>query len=279
MEIKNAAIYLNTVKEQSLATYETLSEVLNSRGIKNYPLSHEDSETALKKNTDFMFCLGGDGTLLKAARLAVEQDIKIMGVNNGTLGFLSSVEAGISFDALLKDLENDNFIEQKRMLLNVVAVRENSRILLGAALNDCVIKTGQPRAIYLDVSYNNSPMKEYFGDGLIISTPTGSTAYSLAAGGPIVYPGLDVLILTPVCPHSLSQRPIVLPPAGELSIKLSSKKRDSSATLSLDGQINFNINYQDTINVVRNEKKISILYPKDYDFLRTLSNKLKWGSR
>ncbi|MDR0646613.1 MAG: NAD(+)/NADH kinase [Elusimicrobiota bacterium] len=279
MRIKNAAIFINSDKEQSLKLYKNITEELAARNIKYYVFDAVNPDYTLQKNTDIVFCLGGDGTLLKAARGAAEKGVKIIGINGGTLGFLTAAGAHTPFKQLLDDICKGDFLECRRLMLDVRILRENKEVFHELAFNECVIKTNEPKAISLHVFYDNFELKEYFGDGIIVATPSGSTAYSLAAGGPIVFPSLEVFVLTPVCPHTLTQRPLVLPCAKTLNICLSPKKRGLKVALNLDGQINFPVDYKDDIIVSRSKKSISLLYPKSYNFFNILAGKLKWGSR
>lgn len=279
MKIDIAAIYLDTAKQPSLNIAKALSKTLLEYGIKHYVLEYSATPRDIKEGTSLMLCIGGDGTLLKAARMAAGKDMKIVGINSGHLGFLSAAEACASCDDLIDSISNDGFFEQKRLLLSVSVMRSGAEVFSSSALNECVIKTCEARAMSLNVTYGQSELKEYFGDGLIVATPTGSTAYSLAAGGPIVYPTLDVFILTPICPHTLTQRPLVLPASEPIKINVSLRKHGVNVGLSLDGQVNFNISYEDTVNIERSVNTVSILFPKDYNFFKALTSKLKWGSR
>jgi NAD+ kinase len=280
MEIKIAAIFLNSAKEQSLKLYKDISKELALRGIKHYALNAAACKCAVKKGTDIIFCIGGDGTLLKAARSAAAlKNVKIIGINAGSLGFLSSIEADASFKNLLSALRVGNYVECRPLMLDVCIRRDNKEIFRSKALNECLVKTGEPRAIAVDVSYGGYGLKEYFGDGVIIATPTGSTAYSLAAGGPIVCQGVDVFIITPVCPHTLAQRPLVLPADKKIEMRVAPKKAGISVSINIDGQVNMSVDCRDKITISRSLQSVSIIYPKNYNFFNVLTNKLKWGGR
>jgi NAD+ kinase len=279
MKIKTAALFLNSEKERSLEICRNIAKELEAAAIEHYALDCGSCPSDIKEDTDILFCLGGDGTLLKAARTAADKGVKIVGINGGTLGFLSGLEPEVSFKDVLAGLENGNFFELKRLMLDVGVFRGNKQLLRETALNECVIKTSEPRAISVNLFYNDCELKEYFGDGIIISTPTGSTAYSLAAGGPIVYPALDVFILTPICPHTLTQRPLVVPSDNTLRARLSQRKPGLTVSLNLDGQVNFPVGYDDDVLISQSNKSISILYPGGYNFFDVLTSKLKWGSR
>jgi len=278
MEIKTAAVFLNSAKESSIALYKNLKAELEARGIEHYALDSLSYPSDIKDNTDIMFCIGGDGTLLKAARTAAEKGLKIIGINGGTLGFLSAAEASAPLPVTLEALRKNDFFELKRLMLDVSVMRGGKQVFRETALNECLLKTTDPRAISINLFYNDNELKEYFGDGIIVATPTGSTAYNLAAGGPIVYPGLGVFILTAICPHTLTQRPLVLPSNNTLRARLSKRKNGLMASLSIDGQINFPFGYEDELIITQSANSISVLYPSRYNYFDVLTSKLKWGS-
>lgn len=271
MKIKTAALFYNAAKEQSKRIRKNLAVRLKSAGIAYYEIDG-NSAAAVKKGTDIIFCIGGDGTLLKAARMA--GNTGLMGINGGSLGFLSAVEAAGDFRALLNSLKNGDFTESPRLMLDVRVIRGGKKIFAAKALNECVIKADGARAISLNIFYNSSALKTYFGDGIIISTPTGSTAYNLAADGPVVYPAIGAFILTAICPHTLTQRPLVLP-----TDKVLKAAPKTPCALNIDGQIHFPVAQGDEIIIAKSTRRARILYPKDYNFFDVLTAKLKWGSR
>lgn len=279
MKIKSAIIYLNRTKEQNANICASLEKTFDNFGIHHYVADYKSGAGEIKQGTDLAVCLGGDGTLLRAARAAAGTGVKVIGINSGSLGFLSASEATNNFTEIIEAILKDKVQQQERMLLDVTLTRNGATAFKDCALNECVIKTCQARAVTLSANYAGEEIKEFFGDGLIISTPTGSTAYNLAAGGPIAYPTLDAFILTPICPHTLAQRPLVLPAQKPLTIQISPKKPDISLVVSLDGQINFTPNYGDTLTITKHKGSVCILYPQEYGFFNTLTAKLKWGSR
>ena len=279
MKIKSAIIYLNRTKEQTGKLCAALQKTLETLGIEHYVADYKCTRGEIKKGTDLAICLGGNGTLLRAARAAAGSNVKVIGINSGSLGFLSASEATNNFLNIIETILKGKVQKQERMLLDITLTRNGKVAFKDCALNECVIKTCQARAITLSARYGQEDIKDFFGDGLIIATPTGSTAYNLAAGGPIAYPTLDAFILTPICPHTLAQRPLVLPAQKPLTINISPKKPDIALVLSLDGQINFTPNYGDTLTITKHKGSVCILYPKEYGFFNTLTAKLKWGSR
>ena len=277
MELKQAAIYINKKNPLSFECAKTLKAELNAAKIKNYLTDNKTK--ALKKGTDLVFCLGGDGTMLSASEKAAKLNIKMLGINSGNLGFLAALKIQKDFKQVIQDLLKDKFAEQERFLLKADVFRNKKNIFSACALNEAVIRPIQARPVNLNVLFDKSQAKNYFGDGLIIATPTGCTAYNMAAGGPIVMPSLNVFILTAICPHTLSQRPLVLPADKEIKILLDKAKKDININLTLDGQTNFALRNNDIIKITQSKQKLKILYPKTYDFFETLTTKLNWGQR
>lgn len=277
MKVKQAAIYVNKQNPLSLKTAQALKKVLDNAKIENYQTDTKAKDFV--KGTDLIFCIGGDGTLLSAAQKAAKMGIRIVGINSGNLGFLAALKIQADFKQILQDILKNDFTEQERFLLKAEVLRNKKLIFSSAALNEAVLRPAQARAINLNVLFDASQVKNYFGDGLIVSTPTGCTAYNLAAGGPIVMPSLNVFILTAICPHTLSQRPLVLPADKGIKVLLDKVKKDIDINLTLDGQNNFALKNNDIVKISQSKQKLKILYPKNYDFFETLTAKLNWGQR
>ena len=185
--------------------------------------------------------------MLRTARYVAQHHVPIVGINMGTFGYLTEVNLNETYAALELILKGD-FLTEKRMMLDVKIRRGNKIIGSGIVLNDVVINRGNlSRIVELETSINNQYLTTYKSDGLIISTPTGSTAYSLSAGGPIVFPGKDLIIINPICPHTLTNRPIIFPENSDLQITLWSK--ESGATVTLDGQESYRISSGDVVTV------------------------------
>jgi NAD+ kinase len=200
-------------------------------------MSDVHSKTKLPSLVDMIMVLGGDGTLLSVARLIGEYNVPILGINLGSLGFLTEVTLEEMYLAL-EDVLRHEFTVTRRMLLNASVSRDEERIAQYCALNDVVMtKSALARIIDLQICVNDQDVTMCKADGLIIATPTGSTAYNLAAGGPIVHPDMHALIMTPICPHTLTNRPVVLPEDSVLTITLKSENED--VFLTLDGQVGF----------------------------------------
>jgi NAD+ kinase len=235
------------------------------------------SRNEIAKLVDMVIVLGGDGTMLSVARLVCEKDIPILGVNLGSLGFITEIQALEIYDALEKILEgNCNY--EERLMLNVSVTRQKEKIAEHTVLNDVVINKGAiARMIDLEIFIDKKYLSEFKADGLIISTATGSTAYSLSAGGPILYPTLENIIITPICPHMLTNRPLVIP--GDSEVKTTLKAKSGEVVLTLDGQSVFTIKEGDVIAVKKSPFKAKLIMPYERDYYQTLRSRLKWGER
>ncbi len=230
-------------------------------------------------NARLCISLGGDGTVLRCARQTAPLHIAVLAVNCGHLGFLSACEAADA-PAVLTDFLQGNFKMNSRWLLEADILRAGQEPLCSAlAFNDCVIKATQPRAFSLRAEQNGQLFKTFYGDGVIVATPTGSTAYSLAAGGPIVDPALNVWTVTPICPHSLSDRTILLPAQTELQFTPIFKNHADYAAVSLDGQENFLLHNQDRVIVRQSKACAQLVCTQHVNFFARLQEKLEWGVR
>lgn len=226
---------------------------------------------------DLVLVLGGDGTMLNVSRLVAEKGIPILGINLGSLGFITEVNRDEIFNAVDKML-NDGFEIEERLMLSAAIHRNGKKITEYIVLNDIVINKGAlARIIDLETNINNNYVTTFKADGLIISTPTGSTAYSLSAGGPILYPTLESIVLTPICSHTLTNRPIVLPDNSKIEIIIKSLSED--VFLTLDGQVGFPLRMDDVIEISKARYKAKLLLPVGHDYFKVLRTKLKWGER
>ena len=235
---------------------------------------HERSE--LGRRVDLMVVLGGDGTLLAVARDMGSSTVPILGVNLGQLGFLAEVTPEEQADTLERVLEGD-YETVERMRLEVRAERDGRELARYLALNDAVITRSElSRMIDLEMLADGAPVTTYHGDGLIVSTPTGSTAYTLSAGGPILLPGSRVFVLTPICPHTLTQRPIVLSEASRLEIQVF--PREGHAQLTVDGQTGLTLAGGDRIFVAASERPVHFVVDPSRSRFDVLRTKLGWGA-
>lgn len=233
----------------------------------------------LVERTDLIVVLGGDGTYLSIARLMRKRSVPVMGVNMGQLGFLTEIKRSEAISSLGQILDGVPPVIQERALLEVTLKRKNKIIFQGPVVNDAVISKGAiARIIGLHIAVNGKWVHNLRADGIIVSTPTGSTAYSLAAGGPIIEPSLPALVLTPICPHSLTQRPLVLSDSEEIQICLN--HRPGHVLLTLDGQDAVDMREDDVV-IVRRFKKhaLKLISSPTRDYFGLLREKLKFGMR
>jgi NAD+ kinase len=231
----------------------------------------------MPRDVEMMIVLGGDGTLLSVGRQVWNRNIPILGVNLGGLGFLTEITLDELYSVLEKVLQDD-FEINERETLKAGVIRRGKRIAEFIVLNDAVINKGAlARIIDLETTINGEYLSTFRSDGLIISTPTGSTAYNLSAGGPIVYPSLHTIIITPICPHTLTIRPIIIP--DDVKIRALLKSRDEEVTLTLDGQQGFTLKFEDVVEVGKAEGRILLIKSPYRHYFELLREKLKWGER
>src|SRR5512139_241785 len=228
-------------------------------------------------DVEMIIVLGGDGTLLSVARQVWNKSIPILGVNLGGLGFLTEITLDELYPVLERVVQND-FAVNEREVLNAGVIRRGERIAEFIVLNDAVINKGAlARIIDLETTVNGEYLSTFKSDGLIISTPTGSTAYNLSAGGPIVYPSLHTIIITPICPHTLTIRPIIIP--DDVKIRALLKSRNEEVILTLDGQQGFALEFEDVVEVGKAEGRILLIKSPYRQYFELLREKLKWGER
>lgn len=237
--------------------------------------THSELETI--QNSHVLIVLGGDGTLLSVSRLVGGRKIPIIGINMGNLGFITEIPR----DKLLENLEeifDGKYELEERSMLTAQVLRDNQIIAKYLGLNDIVFGKGiMAKISNFDLLINSVYVSTIKADGIIISTPTGSTAYNLSAGGPILHPTLKGLVFTPICPHTLSVRPIVLPEDFVIDIVIASQVKD--IFLSIDGQIGFALRKNDKVTCRIAEEKTYIIAPVGRDYFKILREKLKWGER
>lgn len=227
---------------------------------------------------DMVVVLGGDGTLISTARIIGERDIPILGVNLGSLGFLTEIALNELYPALAKCLAG-NFRVSERIMLRAVVERDGRETASHLVLNDVVINKGAlARIVDLKTKVNRLDLATFKADGLIISTPTGSTGYSLSAGGPIINPSMNCIVITPICPHTLTNRPIVIDDGSVVEITVSSLD-DEDIFLTLDGQVGLELRSSDRIHVSRASHTAKLVMSEERDYFAVLRTKLKWGER
>ena len=235
-----------------------------------------DRRTMLAQ-VDLVVVLGGDGSLLGVARLAGESSAPVLGIHHGEFGFLTASDRG-DIDATMEKVLGGSFTVSERGMLSVIVKRGDEVTFESKALNDAVITQGTvSRIIELNASADGQHLAVYKGDGLILATPTGSTAYSLSAGGPVVDPSMQAIIVTPISPHTLSVRPLVLPDSAEIDLRLSEATEE--AVLTLDGQEWRTIEPGDRVVVTKSSHRASIADVDGHGFFEVLRSKLHWGAR
>jgi NAD+ kinase len=284
MLIKKVGIIANIAKEKSPACTAELRDWLLARGLDVYL---EEAIAAkiggapgvergkLGSLVDLLVVFGGDGTILRTARLVRDRDVPIVGINLGVFGYLTEVNLGEMYNAMEVILAGD-FQVEKRMMLDVEINGGEETPRDGTVLNDVVINRGNlSRIVDLETTVDNRYLTTFRADGLIIATPTGSTAYSLAAGGPIVFPELYSIIINPICPHTLTNRPIILPERAE--IKVTVWTPEQGATVTLDGQVSFTVKSGDTIAVRKSRCITTLVSSPHRGYLEILRSKLGWG--
>lgn len=275
--MKKALVIINIGKEESVALAAEIKEFLLKRNIETDFYSFDGfADNIAFKDYSLAITLGGDGTVLYAARNCVDYNIPVFPVNFGQFGFIATVQPG-DWKEELEAFFDGKYFFTERSMLSVKLIRNNECIYTSYALNDVVLCAQRAAStISLEVNYNNRPLCKLKSDGVIVSTPTGSTAYSAAAGGPIVDPDLEAFIFTPVNSFSLSSRPIVLSPKGELLISVS-KSRAKEISISIDGQEPVNIITGDVISICNLGKKVKLLCSTQEKFYSALRSKLNWS--
>lgn len=274
-------VFRNEAKPDSSRTLALVRSLLKKHGVRAVTAARVPTARSLR-DADLAIALGGDGTMLHVAREVAPRGIPLLGVNVGTLGFLSAAEAG-DLKRCVSSVLSGRFAVEERSMLSAEVLRGGRRIYgPDLALNEVVIRCGeQARAITLSTRSGERFVADYFGDGLIVATPTGSTAYSLAASGPIIDPSLDVTLVAPICPHALTQRPLIVPAHLPLTIRLG-KRREGEAPrvlVSLDGRPGCDLKLGDEVRVRRAETPLRLLLPPGRSFFEVLRRKLKWGQR
>jgi NAD+ kinase len=286
MAVRSIGVCLKPDQLQLGTVVRELQKWLEERGVRVL-LGREAGNAAgapglprdeLAAAVDLIVVLGGDGTLLAVARAIGERAVPILGVNLGTLGFLAEISQSELFSTLELVLE-DRLRVELRMRLAVEVERDGREIGRFLALNDAVIaKTALSRMIDLETRADDVEVTTYHGDGLIAATPTGSSAYSLSAGGPLLLPGIGAIVLTPICPHALTQRPVVLPDSCHVAI-LVRAMRGGEVHLTVDGQVGCQLDEGDRVRLRASDAPMRMLVPPDRNRFEVMRSKLRWGER
>ncbi|GBE02967.1 MAG TPA: NAD(+) kinase [Nitrospirae bacterium] len=283
--MKNIGVITKLGKSEPLEILRELIPWLNERGYNVFIEQETASRAGFKgykrseipRLVDVVVVLGGDGTMLSAARLVAETGIPLLGVNLGGLGFITEVNRAEMYTAMETLLKGECSVEE-RMMIEADVIRRGEVIASYTVLNDVVITKGAlARIIDLETYIDHTYVTTFKADGLIISTPTGSTAYNLSAGGPILHPAMNSVVLTPICPHTLTNRPIVISCNCLIEVSLGLYSED--VFLTLDGQVGLSVRKDDLIEVKKSPHRTKLLIPCERDYYQVLREKLRWGER
>ena len=268
--ILEAVLELLRARKLHIIAPQGTAELVNAADIEVCP------ESALCGRADLALIVGGDGTMLNAARLFAPHAVPMVGINAGRLGFLADIPHN-QVEQSLNDVLSGKFSEEKRFLLAGRVERGGKTIDTGAALNDVVLqKRDGGRMIEFESLVNGNYVCAHRADGIVVASPTGSTAYALSAGGPILQPVLDAIALVPICPHTLSDRPIVIDGDSEVTLVLKGSALTRGQVV-FDGQQTVDLEVGDRLHVKRGSECITLLHPSDHDYFKILRNKLHWG--
>ena len=289
-EIKRIGIVLKPHQPDALKTICELIQWLSQRGIElvggpeieREQVEHETGcsvtevePASLAASVDLILVLGGDGTMISTARMIGDYEVPVLGVNYGGLGYLAEFrieELYLGLESIL----SGNYRLDKRVMLHVDLERDESPIAVNRVLNDVVInKSALARIVEIDVFLNQLFVNSFRADGLIISTPTGSTAYNLSAGGPVIFPSMNAIVITPICPFTLSNRPIVVPDDAIIELRL--KTDQEAVALTLDGQVGFPLKVDDRVVIRKSNTTFNLIQPSNRNYFDVLRDKLRWG--
>lgn len=235
----------------------------------------EVPDEKLAASVDLILVLGGDGTMIATARMMGDTEVPVLGVNYGGLGYLAEFRIEELYTAL-ESILSGNYRLDKRVMLSVELWRGKECVTRNRVLNDVVInKSALARIIEIEAYLNHQFVNSFRADGLIVSTPTGSTAYNLSAGGPVIFPSMNAVVITPICPFTLSNRPIVVP--DDATIELCLKTEQEDVALTLDGQVGFPLNVEDRVVIFKSKTKFNIVQPTNRNYFAVLRDKLRWG--
>ena len=288
--IKSIGVIVKPHQPDALETLCALTKWLSERGIafvglpeiEREQIEHNTgcqiqllSESEMPRQVDLMLVLGGDGTMIATGRMLGDNQVPVIGVNYGGLGYLAEFPIEEMFPALAAIFAG-KYTVQQRLMLQVELWRGDELVTQNRVLNDVVVnKSALARIIEIKASLNDQFLNSFRADGLIVATPTGSTAYNLSAGGPIIYPSMNAMVITPICPFTLSNRPIVVPDDSVIEVSLITEKEE--VALTLDGQVGFALQARDRILISKSRTAFNLVQPPNRNYFEVLRNKLKWG--
>lgn len=280
-------LFTGSLKDDYLSDLVSdLSSTIENHQLELYRYSHSSDENDISDvkqieqdqitNMDLIVSVGGDGTMLKSSKLASKHNVPITGINKGRLGFLTDINPDL-VSAVLREIIQGDYQTESRILLEVRILNNNKERFIGHAINDLVInKTKTGRMINVLTSIDGNYVNSNQGDGYIVSTPTGSTAYSLSCGGPIINPNSDTFLLVPIAPHTLTNRPMVISSSCDIKLEFTDQN-DDLIEISLDGEIISEISGGDCIIISKSDSTVEFIHPSQYDYYETLRSKLFWG--
>jgi len=288
--IKSIGVIVKPHQPDALETLCSLTKWLSERGIafvgppdiERERIEHETgcsveivSEEELPRRVDLILVLGGDGTMIATGRMLGDIQVPVIGVNYGGLGYLAEFPIEELFPAL-EEILAGKYEVQQRLMLGVELWRGEELVTRNRVLNDVVVnKSALARIVEIEAYLNEQFVNLFRADGLIVATPTGSTAYNLSAGGPIIFPSMNAMVITPICPFTLSNRPIVVPDDSVIEVRLITEKEE--VALTLDGQVGFSLQAQDRVVIRKSETAFNLVQPPNRNYFEVLRNKLKWG--
>ena len=290
LQVRRIGVLVKPNQPEALQTICRLVEWCSGRGIKvsggpRFQRERIEAETGcevealehaeLVRGADLIVVLGGDGTMIGAARMVGDREVPVLGINYGTFGYLAEFrqeELEGALDAVLAG----TYKIDRRLMLAAEVYRRGEMIEHNRVLNDVVIsKSALARIIEIETYIDKKFVNRFRADGLIISTPTGSTAYNLSAGGPVIYPSMNAVVITPICPHTLSNRPLVVPDDAEFELTLKTPREE--VALTLDGQVGMPLEYEDRVTVRKSRTGFNLIQAHTRNYFDVLRNKLKWG--
>ena len=282
--IKKVGIVVKPNNPEAFATACELADWLRENEIEQIgepcvwsenPAQNEIERNDIAAKADLIVVLGGDGTMISTARMVGDHEVLVLGINYGSLGYLTDFRIEEMFPTLEAILRGEYDIDA-RVMLHAEHWRGEDMLANGRVLNDVVInKAALARIIEIEVRLNTLYVNSFRADGLIVATPTGSTAYNLSAGGPIIYPSMNAVVLTPICPFTLTNRPIVIPDTAIVELKLLNE--NEGVVLTLDGQIGYTLHSGDCVRIRKSRTTFNLLQPPNRNYFDVLRNKLKWG--
>lgn len=290
MKIKNIGIIAKSLGENVAGTVNTLYNYLSENAynvlldksaealISDHPADELVDRETLALNSDLAIVVGGDGTFLSAVRSLADYQIPVMGINLGRLGFLVDISPSEMLEKL-EQILNNQYVDECRSLLTSQVTRKGEVICEADAFNDVVVHIRDvARMIEFDTFINGQFVNFQRSDGLVVSTPTGSTAYALSSGGPLLHATLEAMVLVPICPHTLTNRPLVVNADSNIEIVIG-ESRQMTAQVTFDGQMAFEVQWGDRILIKQKPQKIHLIHPASYDYYEILRAKLRWSEQ